>query len=72
MYLMAHAGSIDVIVWPFDERTNSLLMNSPVGCVYLLPFGASSSTESDMIAAGINFDSIQMNPRKDELTKWEE
>ena len=33
------------ILSPFDDLTHSLLINRPVGCVYLTPLGAVSSTD---------------------------
>lgn len=45
-----YLGFIEVMVSPDLDLTNSLLMNSPLGCVYLRPFGAVSSTNrSDML-----------------------
>jgi hypothetical protein len=41
----AYVGLIDTIFSPFLEATHSLLMNKPVGCVYLRPLGAVSSTD---------------------------
>jgi hypothetical protein len=41
----AYAGSIESIVLPLDDATNSLPMNKPVGCVHATPLGALSSTE---------------------------
>lgn len=39
-----HEGLILVIISPEVAATHSLLMNKPVGCIYLRPFGAVSST----------------------------
>jgi hypothetical protein len=47
-----HAGSTDVMVRPALDFTNSLLMKRPVGCVYLTPFGAVSSTDGARIVSG--------------------
>jgi hypothetical protein len=33
------------ILSPFEDLTHSLLINNPVGCVYLTPLGAVSSTD---------------------------
>ena len=45
-----HVGFILVIVSPECALTNSLFMNSPVGCVYLRPLGAVSSIwRSDIV-----------------------
>lgn len=33
------------ILSPFEDLTHSLLINRPVGCVYLTPLGAVSSTD---------------------------
>jgi hypothetical protein len=44
-----YLGFIEVMVLPDLDLTNSLLMNRPLGCEYLRPFGAVSSTKrSDM------------------------
>jgi len=40
-----YVGFMLEILSPFDDLTHSLLMNKPVGCVYLTPLGAVSSTE---------------------------
>ena len=46
----SHLGLMLVIFSPDFEGTNSLLMNNPIGCVYLRPLGAVRSTKrSDMI-----------------------
>lgn len=46
----AYDGLMLVTVLPLLDLTHSLLMNRPVGCVYLTPLGAVSSTESpDML-----------------------
>lgn len=47
---MTYAGSIEVIVLPLFAFTNSLLMNRPVGWLYLRPFGAVSASEDAGIA----------------------
>lgn len=45
-----YVGFMDVIFSPDFDLTNSLLMNSPIGWVYLRPLGAVNSTKrSDMI-----------------------
>lgn len=41
----AYLGFMLEILSPFDDLTHSLLMNKPVGCVYLTPLGAVSSTD---------------------------
>lgn len=45
-----HVGLMLTTVLPLLDLTHSLLMNSPVGCVYLTPFGAVSSIESPDMA----------------------
>ena len=48
-----YAGSIDVIVEPLEDFTNSLLMKRPVGCDHVLPFGAVRETvRSAMVLNG--------------------
>lgn len=48
-----YVGFIDVIFSPFSDLTHSLLMNRPVGCLYLRPLGAVSSTSrSDILIVG--------------------
>jgi hypothetical protein len=42
---VTYAGSIESIVIPLLEATNSLLINRPVGCVYFTPFGAVNSID---------------------------
>lgn len=42
---ITYAGSMDAIIPPV-EATNSLFMNSPVGCVHETPLGAVNSSES--------------------------
>lgn len=48
-YGATYAGSMEVIVSPATESTNSLLMNNPVGWVNLTPFGAWSCRDFDAI-----------------------
>ena len=48
-----YAGSIEVIVPPAADMTNSLLMKRPVGWEYFTPFGASSSRKGGaMVRSG--------------------
>lgn len=49
MLKAAYAGSIDAIVSPVDDATNSLLINSPTGWLHLTPFGAARSTEGTVM-----------------------
>lgn len=46
---LAHAGSIEVMVPPPEDLTNSLLMNSPVGCLYFNPFGVVKSMRRSLM-----------------------
>lgn len=41
-------GFMDVIFEEVEEGTKALLMKRPVGCVYLRPLGAVSSTERSL------------------------
>ena len=51
--LETYAGSIDVIVEPLEDLTNSLLMKRPVGWDQVLPFGAVRGTvRSAMVLKG--------------------
>jgi len=43
--LVTYAGSREVIVWPDEAGTNSLLMKSPVGWVYRCPLGVTTSID---------------------------
>lgn len=54
-----YAGSIDVMVCPDLDFTNSLLMNRPVGCVYLTPLGAVSSIDEALMIDTVMRDLIQ-------------
>lgn len=54
-----YAGSIDVMVCPDLAFTNSLLIKRPVGCVYLTPLGAVSSTAEALIVGSVMRDLIQ-------------
>lgn len=45
----AYAGSIESIVSPLDDATNSLLIKSPTGWLHLTPFGAVRSTEGTVM-----------------------
>lgn len=45
----AYAGSIEAIVSPLDDATNSLLIKSPTGWLHLTPFGAARSTEDTVM-----------------------
>ena len=54
--LDTYAGSIDVIVEPLEDLTNSLLMKRPVGWDHVLPFGAVRGTvRSAMVLNGDPF-----------------
>lgn len=44
-YKRAYAGSMESMVSPLVDGTNSLLMNKPVGCDHLVPLGAVNSTK---------------------------
>lgn len=43
--LVTYAGSREMIVWPDEAGTNSLLMKSPVGWVYRCPLGVTTSID---------------------------
>lgn len=49
LFKVAYAGSIEAIVSPLDDATNSLLINSPTGWLHLTPFGAARSTEGTVM-----------------------
>ena len=52
---MSYVGLILVNFSSFFDLTNSLLMKIPVGCLYLRPLGAVSSTKrSDMIEKALH------------------
>jgi hypothetical protein len=42
---LTYVGFMLEILSPFEDLTHSLLINRPVGCVYLTPLGAVSSTD---------------------------
>lgn len=50
-----YAGSIEVMVPPPTDSTNSLLMKRPVGCEYLTPLGASRSRKAGAMVRDLGF-----------------
>lgn len=59
-----YLGLIDVIVSPDLLFTNSLLINKPLGCLYLCPFGAVNSTKRSDIAALV-YEKLLYNGREE-------
>jgi hypothetical protein len=45
----AYVGLMEAIFFPSDDGTHSLLMKSPVGWIYVRPFGAVSWTCKSVI-----------------------